>query len=426
MIWTQRVVRGLLRYVYPDHESQQEQLSDITQLLKRTDERLREQTSELKELRALQDAVRRLPTRETVRAIEEQTAKTDLRLRRHARDIAARLRRGDARGEKSQSERRVSARLERIAAGAGPILVGPWSGEVGFELLYWIPFVHWFQQRYEVDRNRLVVLSRGGVAPWYAHVTTRYVDALSHVTPDEFRAATEAAKKQRGITRFDVALLRTVRRSGKVAGRCRLLHPQLMYQLFWQFWKENESAKLVDRYTAFELLKSRAAGSLPPGLPAQYVAARFYFSDCFPDTPTNRAFVSRTLQAIAKTIDVVLINTPFRIDDHQDFSEALGSRVHTIPTMPPPSNLAIQTEVIRGARAFVGTYGGYAYLAPLLGVPSLSFFSTRTFYQHHLDLAQRVVDRLGAPSLAVLDVKDAEVLGGMLGAGALAPQAAHP
>ena len=25
-----------------------------------------------------------------------------------------------------------------------PILVGPWLGEVGFELLYWIPFLRWF------------------------------------------------------------------------------------------------------------------------------------------------------------------------------------------------------------------------------------------------------------------------------------------
>ena len=36
--------------------------------------------------------------------------------------------------------------------------------------------------------------------------------------------------------------------------------------------------------------------------------------------------------------------------------------------MTPENNLAVQTEVIRGAEAFVGTYGGFSYLAPLCGV----------------------------------------------------------
>jgi len=40
---------------------------------------------------------------------------------------------------------RASARFERdfeaVVAGADPIIAGPWLGEVGFELLYWVPFL---------------------------------------------------------------------------------------------------------------------------------------------------------------------------------------------------------------------------------------------------------------------------------------------
>ena len=35
----------------------------------------------------------------------------------------------------------------------------------------------------------------------------------------------------------------------------------------------------------------------------------------------------------------------------------------------------MQTAVIAGARAFVGTYGGYAYLAPFCNVPAIAFYS---------------------------------------------------
>src|SRR5881394_1771982 len=38
---------------------------------------------------------------------------------------------------------RVLQHLLRVARGTGPVSFGPWTGEVGFELLYWAPFVRW-------------------------------------------------------------------------------------------------------------------------------------------------------------------------------------------------------------------------------------------------------------------------------------------
>jgi len=44
--------------------------------------------------------------------------------------------------------------LERIQRTDAPIVIGPWVGEVGFELLYWIPFLNWALRSYELDRRR--------------------------------------------------------------------------------------------------------------------------------------------------------------------------------------------------------------------------------------------------------------------------------
>ena len=44
----------------------------------------------------------------------------------------------------------------------GPIVIGPWIGEVGFELLYLIPFLNRALRTYKLEDRRLVVVSRGG------------------------------------------------------------------------------------------------------------------------------------------------------------------------------------------------------------------------------------------------------------------------
>src|SRR5690242_8075598 len=64
-------------------------------------------------------------------------------------------------------ELRVEREIAAVARGRGPIIAGPWLSEVGFEVLYWIPFLRWFEDRYRVDRERVIAVSRGGVAGWY-------------------------------------------------------------------------------------------------------------------------------------------------------------------------------------------------------------------------------------------------------------------
>jgi ADP-heptose:LPS heptosyltransferase len=106
------------------------------------------------------------------------------------------------------------------------------------------------------------------------------------------------------------------------------------------------------------------------------------------------------------------------VDDHRDFAPAVSSRIHAVDDlMTPDRNLEVQTAVIAGARAFVGTYGGYAYLAPFCNVPAIAFYSNRDgFHAYHLELADRVFRRMNTASLVALDVRDAALLRAALGA----------
>src|SRR5688572_32227402 len=85
-----------------------------------------------------------------------------------------------------RTEWQIERELAAIARGRGPIIAGPWLSEVGFEALYWIPFLRWFEDRYRVDPGRVIALSRGGVADWYRDVAERYVEIFDHVDPGTF------------------------------------------------------------------------------------------------------------------------------------------------------------------------------------------------------------------------------------------------
>lgn len=334
----------------------------------------------------------------------------DSSMRQH-KMLSQALKHADYQEELRVDERRLLRRLSRLRKSTRPVVIGPWSGEVGFELLYWIPFVTWAVETAGIAPERIVVVSRGGPESWYAHLGGRYLDALSYVEADTFRAHTQEMKKQRRVGPFDRDLLRRVIRANGIS-RPMLLHPGAMYTLFYPFWKQKTTVQRIERFTRPRLIARPALPELASRLPAEYVAVRFYFSDSFPDTPETRAFVESTLRALTDAGDVVLLNTAFRLDDHSDYAQARSGRVHVVDDlMMPARNLDVQTAVIAGARAFVGTYGGYAYLAPLLGVPTLAFYAVRDgWFAHHLELAERVFRGLGAAPLTTLDVRAVALL----------------
>jgi hypothetical protein len=298
------------------------------------------------------------------------------------------------------------------------ILVGPWLSETGFELLYWIPFVAWAKTYGNLDPSRLVVISRGGAAPWYAPITSQYEDVLSFFTPDEFRrrneeriAAQYGRQKHMEVSAFDREIVARVEEKRGIRN-AELLHPSEMYRLFEHFWFQRAPVTIVEAHAHFAAIPPAEPFALRAQLPPRYVAAKFYGNSALPDTPENRAFIASFLSDLAQHTDVVLLNTADRYDDHDDFPPALKGRVHTIEgLMRPENNLAVQTEVIRHADAFVGTYGGFSYLAPLVGTDTLAFYSHPTGFRFdHLEVAKRVFSGLRCGAFVELDTRSIDVV----------------
>jgi hypothetical protein len=315
-------------------------------------------------------------------------------------------------GISAQLARLDSSRLDRelaaLAAGRGPIVAGPWLGEVGFELLYWVPFLAWFAERFSVDRSRLLVLSRGGTRSWYEPFAEQYRDVLDYVTPEGFKAHHDARvreigeQKQTRLIAPERELLRLMSADAGVSG-APLLHPSLMYRVMRPFWWGHLGPEWVQRHARYRALERPAREDLP-ALPAAYVAVKFYFNDCFPASDANRALARDVVADLASRNAVVSLSAGIDLDDHDACHVTAHAAIDLASATPASRNLHVQSAVVAHARAFVGTYGGFAYLAPFYGVPCTAYYGdSNGFSRSHLTMAQTVLASLGTPDL--LEVK---------------------
>lgn len=317
----------------------------------------------------------------------------------------------------------TKAHLVTLSRSTHPIVVGPWLSEVGFELLYWIPFLNWVQTWRPLDRQRLVAVSRGGCAPWYRGLTDHYLDVLDWYSVDEFRTLNEQRVQAQGrglkhwtVSAFDEQIIDRVKRELGVS-KVELLHPSLMYHFYSPYWRKQASIRHLEkhvRYAAFEPLER---GLVDLQLPDDYVAVKFYFSNAFPDTHENRAFITQLLADLSARTNVVLLTTGLRVDDHADYSAPLRERIYTIEDhIVPGKNLELQTRIVANARAFIGTYGGFSYLAPHYGVDSIAIYSNpEAFLPHHVDVARRAFTSLGRGAFLCLDRNELRSLQLILG-----------
>jgi hypothetical protein len=319
---------------------------------------------------------------------------------------------------KLRRELSVRGGLWRAASGSGPIVVGPWLSEVGYEVLYWVPFLRWFADHYGVPPERLVVVSRGGVASWYAGVAEHYVELLDLFEPADF-AARNAARQERGEQKqhapsaFDEEILARVRARPGLE-HAPVCHPSAMFRLLRPFWLGNDSLEYLLQHMKYAAVDGVSPVVLP-ALPDRFTAVKFYTGVALPDTAATRRALRAIVERVAALGPVVLLDTGLRIDEHEDYLfDGIPDVVRLGPHMTPPTNLAMQTEVIRRADRFVGTCGSLAWLAPMLGTETLAVYEDDHLLTSHLYAARHAFAAMRAAPFTTLDLRASSRLPGIL------------
>jgi hypothetical protein len=258
-----------------------------------------------------------------------------------------------------------------------------------------------------------VAVSRGGVAAWYSTLAGRYVDLFDEFTPAEFAARNEArrAESEGGGQKqssqgggFDADILARVRRHIG-AGEVQVCHPALMFRLFKDFWLGNQSFDFLQRRTTYGRMD--LGGARPAfDLPAEYTAVKFYSGTALPATESNRRAVRAMIERLARTRPVVLLNTGMAVDEHEDYGIVdLPNVINLQAAMTPSTNLGIQSQVIAGAAQFVGTCGSLAWLAPMLGVPTVAVYADDKLLTTHLTVARHVYRATGSAPFVTADLR---------------------
>jgi hypothetical protein len=291
-----------------------------------------------------------------------------------------------------------------------PVAVGPWIDEVGYELLYWIPFLRRVFQDANIDPARVIAISRGGVDQWYAGIADRYVDILDVWEPDQLvHAHRERERRQGGGQRQQAVAPEDCRLVADIAGRLgldrlRVVHPASMYRLLAGYLRGPRPASQLLKLGDHAPL--RASYTRPAVLPihGDYLVAKFYGSGTLPLNPENQAFVANLLARLAEAVPVLVLATGLELDDHVEFEVPARDGVHDARDLlgPARENLGRQCALVAHARGFVGTYGGFSYLPPMLGLPSIGVFSRTKFVPTHLATASIVLNRADAGGFAAV------------------------
>lgn len=287
---------------------------------------------------------------------------------------------------------RDEAILRRSLRSGRTLIVGPFLGEVGYELLYWRPRILRLLRENGVDPGRVVVVSRGGAGAWYQDVAAREIDVLELVTPRELRdrveerAAQTGQRKQMHLDDFDRRLIADLRAR---IGDADVVHPRLMYgrsRFLWEGIRPPQDALALGDYD--DLPRLELAPEIEARLPERFVALKVYFNLCLPDT---RVVHERLAALVAQSdLPVVALEAGVAVDDHDDWRAAASGVVEVADILEPHTNLAAKAEIVARAERLISTYGGFSYVGPFAGTPTTAVWVEREKNERHEKILRAV------------------------------------
>ena len=112
------------------------------------------------------------------------------------------------------------------------------------------------------------------------------------------------------------------------------------------------------------------------------------------------------MSSLSERSNVVVLSNAAQLDDHNTLlAPKTGGHYHIFDASglyTPRNNLTVQTALVAHANELHGTYGGFSYLGPLLGVDTVAYTGSCDFTITHLDLAWMTFERIGGAQLTMV------------------------
>jgi hypothetical protein len=167
-----------------------------------------------------------------------------------------------------------------------------------------------------------------------------------------------------------------------------------MTDLFAPYWRYGSPATLR-RQAVHRLLPGDDAISPVRG---PYVLLVGSFDESFPDEPSARAFLARAAHELHERANLALLDPP-------DGTDLAGTDVSDL--CRTPGGLS---QVVRGAEAVLTPFGDAAAIGPMVGTPTLVFYSRGGFGVPHMHLLLRVARRLAGDDTPLLRTRHVDAV----------------
>lgn len=273
------------------------------------------------------------------------------------------------------------------------VLFGPWTSEIGFELLYWIPYL---KKNFKLENKKIIIISRGGVENWYKFSNYyKYFNLLDLVSSSEIKNHFDIKKsiggqKQFFFEDFDKKIIQKVKEKLKI-NSIEVIHPKEMYNFFKPYWSGLYSygfRTIVEKEMKFNELDKIDLKV------KNFVACKIYSSSIL-NIDQNKEIYSQKikiiLNEILKKFNIIFLNFETD-DDHQVINfDGLNTNENKffffkdlVKNLDIQNNLKIQSTIVSQSEFFLGTYGGFAYLPAYYNKHSVGLWNdnSKLIYRH--------------------------------------------
>lgn len=255
------------------------------------------------------------------------------------------------------------------------IIIGPWMGEVGPEIQYWIPFLNNLKDKNFFYGKRLIIVSRGNASCWYSNISDDYVDIFDFVSLEEYKnmRLSGSTQKQLDFNETDNYLIKIISSNLNISN-FSLIHPSAMWKLISPYLHSAKNTSWVLNYLKFLSFSDFSFDeTLFPILPEKYIFLKFYKSELFNPELGDHIRLINLLKSLSDKFVFVTVDQLSNFDDHEFLK--LDFDVIHIP-MDTPNNLLLQSYLIKNSSGFIGTYGGFSLLPSYYNKPSLAFYTS--------------------------------------------------
>ena len=262
--------------------------------------------------------------------------------------------------------------------------------EIGYELLYWIPYISKRLSSTIKGHKRIIVVSRGGVECWYNWIEGVEYYNIEDVEPDLLKAIFKERKdgkfqKQMEFGKYERKIINSIcKKISLDKNNCDIIDPSFMYLSVWSFLSEERGVKSLKGILQKDFkFNKKSSNKIEFDNLEPYIAIKIYSNSCFQirdDTNFYEKKILKILELIS-SLKVNMIVLDFNAnDDHTQFSfkKEIFSHIklkyfnNLFPDIEFNKNINIQNEIVKSSVFLLSSYGGFSYLPQMHNKKSLS------------------------------------------------------